>query len=467
MTCEIEFRDFTEDEKASLPEQIEVLPDSAQRLRLLLRATPDPAGDEVALERVFIKPGLAIAATAAHLECVGWTLLPAGRSPDRELGAGRRSAIGGLLGSVDLGASLSEIVSAVENLHGVVHDAPALVKLRESLASALGELLPRGVEADDLVLELPRADAHAPLADVDVKLKHGTAPRPLRDQSDGVRAMSTVAIQLLARGGARIIAVDEPEIHLHPRAQARTGSMLRDKAGQAVIATHAPAVLTQFSPMHAVAFVGGACRQLSVEPFHDEPKAADQWWTTPTLEPLTSRCVVLVEGVADRVMVEACAIALGFDFDRLGIVVAAVNGAGGFKMALRLFGAQGFGVPLVGLVDLSEADDVAKYLGINRSEVPGAGFLICDPDLEMECVRGLGAEAHARRLIATGFFKESAICAGNSVAGLASLQNEPYAAWCRTRKTEVAAALASELTKSDASSLEVLAAVVADAVARV
>lgn len=461
----VEFGHFTDEDKAALPDQIEVLPDGSLRLTVDLRATLSPDGGEATIERVFAKKGLVTAIAAAHLPAFGWTFLPANRSPDRELGAGRSGAVRNLLDAVDLESSLDAVIAAVSDLHAAVHGAASLTMLRRNLGEALTELLPRTVSTDDLVFELPNSGAENPLADVEVKLREAAGTRPLREQSDGFRAMSTVAVQLMVRADRQIVAVDEPEVHLHPRAQARTGSMLRSKAGQAVVATHSPAVLSQFSPMHVLAFVQGSCRQLHVDPFGDDAKAADHWWTTPTLEPLTCRGLILVEGVSDRTLVEAVARTAGHDLDRLGIVVASVNGAGGFKMALRLFGRNGFDVPLVGLVDDKEADDVAHYLGIQRSGLDQCGFVICSPDLEAECISRLGAGDHAALLVASGLFKTAALCSANGVASLGELDPDGYAAWCRKHKTEVATALAISLTLADAQRISPLSGIVSRAVA--
>lgn len=176
--------------------------------------------------------------------------------------------------------------------------------------------------------------------------------------------------------------------------------------------------------------------------------------------------MILVEGVADRVMVESVAAASGVDLDRLGIAVASVNGAGGFKMALQLLGPNGFDVPLVGLVDAKEAADVAGYLGIDAAAVPAAGFTICDPDLEGECVSRLGAEVHAGLLCSSGSFSATKICSANGVGSLVDLVAEPYAAWCRRNKTEVAVALAGAISASDAAALVPLHHVVSQIVSK-
>lgn len=422
MVATVELNQFDDLDKAAFADQIEVLPDSSTRLRVSLRATLDPTSGELAIERLFLKPGPALRASVQQLRAIGWVFLPANRSPDRELGPGQASAVRSLLKAVELGASLDDIRAAVDRLHLAVAEAPPLTEVRKELSSALSELLPRAVTAEDLTFTLTNTDEDDPLGDVDVKLRRDGGARSLRQQSDGIRAMSTVAIQLLTKSSARIVAVDEPEIHLHPRAQGRVGSLLRSKTLQTLVATHSPTVLARFSPMHAVAISpSGTCRQLASAPFAASPKSVEHWWTSPALEPLTSRGVVIVEGAADRVIVEAVARCLGHDLDQLCISVATLNGAGGFKMALRLFGTAGFDVPYVGIVDVKEAVDVAKYLEIPEAEVPTAGFTICDADLEAECVRALGSEAHANALCASGLFNDAQICSANGVTALSAL----------------------------------------------
>lgn len=270
LEVEVTFESTSPDDLVAFADELEAIGDGQYRLRLRVIASVDAASDEMAIERTFVKPGFSKSAGTSRLQYLGWTFLPASRSPDRELGSGRSSALRALLKAVELGDSREEIERAIDALHDVIAGAAPLETLRGQLAASLQELFPRTVEADDLVLELPRTDEDDPLADVDVKLKHGDSARSLRRQSDGVRAMSTVALQLMA-SPTQVIAVDEPETHLHPLAQRRVGRILREMAGQALIATHSADVLTQFDPMDVVALTGGgACRQFTVAPFaHD------------------------------------------------------------------------------------------------------------------------------------------------------------------------------------------------------
>ncbi|MFN0028392.1 MAG: ATP-dependent nuclease [Acidimicrobiales bacterium] len=461
---------FSPEEEAAFADQILVASDPAEESTLTLRliARTEAGSDEVVIERGFVKPGLPLRASYEQLQSIGWAYLPANRSPDRELGSNRRSAVRLLLAGIDLGDSEDEIREAVEALHSVIDSAEAIGSLRGEIAMALAGLLPRSVRDEDVVLRLPNADEVDPLADVDVLLQDADGhKRPLRQQSDGVRAMSTVAVQLLTKGAASIIAVDEPEIHLHPRAQAQLARRLNQAAGQRVVATHSPAVLERFSPLDVVAFapVGGP-RQLGAHPFADEPKLAEHWWTAATLEPVTSRAAILVEGIADRVLVEAVAIACGYDLDRLGIYVMELGGSGAFGPSIRLFGADGFGVPLAGLVDEAEVADVATALGVAEAVIGSHRFQVAKPDLEGECVSGLGVADHLSLLVASGHFEEAYVAKQCGATTAGAINEADYLEWCgrKRNKVRVAVALAAAMTGSAARSLGPLLQVVEDAV---
>jgi hypothetical protein len=90
------------------------------------------------------------------------------------------------------------------------------------------------------------------------------------------------------------------------------------------------------------------------------------------------RAVVLVEGVSDRIAVETLAHRLGRDLEAEGVAVVPIGGAQAVRRAL----AQHGGARLVGLVDAGEAAGFRRVL----DEV-----FVCDPDLEGELIRALGA----------------------------------------------------------------------------
>jgi hypothetical protein len=111
------------------------------------------------------------------------------------------------------------------------------------------------------------------------------------------------------------------------------------------------------------------------------------------------RAVVLVEGMSDRLALEALARRRDRDLDGEGIQVVAMNGATNIGHYLDRYGPHGLDVKLAGLYDLAEERFFRRALErvglgsqLSRSGLEALGFFVCEPDLEDELIRALGAE---------------------------------------------------------------------------
>jgi putative ATP-dependent endonuclease of the OLD family len=454
----VTFSDFSDDERAAFPDEIDVVPGEpgepdAESMTVAVTATCD--GDDIEIERHFVKPTGTRPVRRSHLGEIGWSFLPATRSPERELGVGRLSALRSLLSSIDLGDDETELVEMFASFNARLDGVDAVAGLRGQLASSLTELFPRTVDAQDLVVRVTSATEDDPTAHADVHLKGPDGPaKPLHRQSDGLRALTTIVVQRLA-APSPLLAVDEPEIHLHPRSQARVGSLLASQSGQCIVATHSTAVLTAFEPMDAVAMLPGRTRQLPRVASSDYRRFFAQWWTPEALEPLTARVCVLVEGPSDRILLRAVGQAVGADLDRAGCAVVVAHGAQTFKPLVRLFGAGGFDIPLAGVVDESEVPIVAGALGV-ESDIPSlreVGWETCVADLEDECVRRFGVERHFELITSSGIYDSVEILSRFDVGVPSEIPSADYTAWCRSRKIELALALAATMETSDAEQL--------------
>ena len=110
-----------------------------------------------------------------------------------------------------------------------------------------------------------------------------------------------------------------------------------------------------------------------------------------------ARTVVLVEGVSDRVAVQAMAARRGRDLAGEGVGVVPMGGARSIRRYLRLFGPGGLDLTLAGLCDAGEEGDVRRGLeraglgaNLGRAEMASLGFYVCVVDLEDELIRRLG-----------------------------------------------------------------------------
>ncbi|MFL6189101.1 MAG: TOPRIM nucleotidyl transferase/hydrolase domain-containing protein [Actinomycetes bacterium] len=113
-----------------------------------------------------------------------------------------------------------------------------------------------------------------------------------------------------------------------------------------------------------------------------------------------ARTVVLVEGVSDRVAVQAMAARRGRDLAGEGVGVVPMGGARSIGRYLRLFGPGGLDLTLAGLCDAGEEGDVRRGLeraglgaNLDRADMASLGFYVCVLDLEDELIRCLGAAA--------------------------------------------------------------------------
>ena len=105
------------------------------------------------------------------------------------------------------------------------------------------------------------------------------------------------------------------------------------------------------------------------------------------MEPDTA---ILVEGVSDQLAVEALAARRGRDLAADGVAVVPIGGAGNIRRSLEEL--IPLGIRIRGLCDAREAGDFRRAVeraGLG-SDLEGAGFYVCDADLEDELIRSLG-----------------------------------------------------------------------------
>ncbi|MGW8887852.1 TOPRIM nucleotidyl transferase/hydrolase domain-containing protein [Streptomyces sp. NPDC055749] len=110
------------------------------------------------------------------------------------------------------------------------------------------------------------------------------------------------------------------------------------------------------------------------------------------------RTAVLVEGVSDRVALEALAARHGRDLGAQGIAVIPLGGATSIGRFLNLLGPQGLDIRVAGLCDAGEEAHFSRALervglgsDLARADMEALGFYVCVADLEEELIRSLGA----------------------------------------------------------------------------
>jgi hypothetical protein len=110
------------------------------------------------------------------------------------------------------------------------------------------------------------------------------------------------------------------------------------------------------------------------------------------------RAVVLVEGISDRIALEALAERRGRDLGAEGVSVVPIGGAQAIGRVLDLYGPRGLDLRLAGLCDAAEEVEFRRGLeraglgsDLGRADMERLGFYVCVADLEDELIRALGA----------------------------------------------------------------------------
>jgi putative ATP-dependent endonuclease of OLD family len=444
--------DFSDDERALFPDEISIAGNGDESLdvELIVELDPDDA-EQLAMRRHFPDGG-GRSPTRDQLDGFGWQYLPATRSSNVDFMEGRRSPLKTMLAATDLGNDCQKLEEALDGFNIRLGENDALTSLREQLADHLSRSMPKSVEASELTLRTttdPKTDV---LDEVTLFLNTGEGVRALAEQSDGVRQLMTMTFFDLAQSSANIVAVDEPELHLHASSQRTIAELFAAGSSQRLLVTHSPYIVQRFEPKHVVVVTAEReTRQIHESSFSSVEKEMANWWSPRLLEALTARHVLMVEGAADRVFIESCARAQGINLDRLGITILELDGADKFGHVNKLLGKSGFALSLIGLVDKKESGSWINGMGLKPKDVNLRGIFVCDADLEDEYSRGMGAASVARSFVSEGVCKEKSILQSAGVASISDLDSGAMAKFAREggRKVTGAVAVGKHVSKAD------------------
>lgn len=464
LELEATLADLDATDRGAFPDEVTIGDAGAVTLRVRVRAEIDPADPDTTLTvtRSFPTSGHSKRPSSVQLQRFAFTKVSAARSMGREL-AGAQGVARTLVRGLDITDDAAALEAGLAQVRDVIEQSSAITSFRDDLAQRLTESLPAAVDKDDVKLSLASDLADSPLAGTTVTLRDAGGARPLTDHSDGVQALTVLALMGMgSQTTAQIVAIDEPETHLHPTAQRALTERLLAGSAQQLLATHSSAVAAAANPEFlATIDRAGVVRQLPADApmFRALPLLRD--YRQGLVEPLTARTVCVVEGDADRMILEAVARTLNLQLSRLDVAIFQMGGSGGFEAAWRFFGPHGFGLTFTAVCDADARDDWAGVLGVEPADLEASNVLVLDADLEAVYVRELGPARVVGLVKATRLLSERKFCnpAGRSRWDEMTTA-EDVAAGCGAsrNKTGAAASIASGLTAADAEQLVTIAA---------
>jgi len=181
--------------------------------------------------------------------------------------------------------------------------------------------------------------------------------------------------------GVTILAVEEPESHLHPIYQRLLYRHIMSKTNTSVIVTTHSPYISSVAPLTSIVHLIVKNSETIIKTtaglkISDKDKSdLSRYIDVKRGEIYTAKGVIFVEGVTEEYLFPSFAKIKGFELDRLGVVVCNIDSTN-FKPYCQF--ADALDIPYVVITDgdyYYENDDKAKCFGeLERDEHQGKGF---------------------------------------------------------------------------------------------
>jgi putative ATP-dependent endonuclease of OLD family len=238
------------------------------------------------------------------------------------------------------------------------------------------------------------------LAKAQVSLSAGTGAKiPVGRHGEGTQSLAVLTLfnaflQAWNRGNP-IVALEEPEAHLHPSAVRSLWQLIERIPGQKIISTHSGDLLSEVpsedvTRLHNASGVVTAARFKDVNLDPDDTRKFNFHIRRARGELLFARCWILGEGEIDATLIPESARVLKKDLERTGIRFVTYQTGISLEPCLRV--ANSMGIKWVVLADndgQGEKDHVVVRKYLNRRLEKDALFIMPEANIEQHlCVNG-------------------------------------------------------------------------------